>query len=55
MMSSQADKILKGAAPDDLPVGVVTRRERVFNLKTAREVGVAAPPDLQKRADRVIQ
>jgi putative tryptophan/tyrosine transport system substrate-binding protein len=54
-MSAQADKILKGAVLGDLPVEVVTRRELVFNLKTAREVGIVIPPGPLKRAERIIE
>jgi hypothetical protein len=54
LMSAQADKILKGAAPGNLPVQIVTRRELVFNLKNARELGIEIPPDVLSRADRVI-
>jgi putative ABC transport system substrate-binding protein len=50
-----ADKIFKGTKPADLPVAVITKRELIFNIKTAQEVGVAIPPELLKRADRVIQ
>jgi putative tryptophan/tyrosine transport system substrate-binding protein len=55
LMSAQADKILKGAVLGDLPVEVVTRRELVFNLKTAREVGIVIPPGPLKRAERIIE
>jgi putative ABC transport system substrate-binding protein len=48
------DKILKGGKPGDLPVQVVTRRELVVNTKTANSLGLTAPADLLKRADRVV-
>jgi putative tryptophan/tyrosine transport system substrate-binding protein len=49
------DKILKGAKSANLPVEVVSRREFVINLKTAKEIGVTIPPELIKRADRLIE
>jgi putative tryptophan/tyrosine transport system substrate-binding protein len=50
-----ADKILKGAKPGDLPVEVISRRELIVNLMTARQIGVMVPPDVVKRATRVIE
>jgi putative ABC transport system substrate-binding protein len=49
------DKVLKGAKPAETPFEVVSRRELAINLKVARELGLAVPADLLKRADRVIE
>lgn len=54
-MVAYVDKVLKGAKPGDLPVETVNRYGLVVNLKTGREIGVKIPPEVIKRADRVIQ
>ena len=46
------DKILKGANASEMPIEVITKREFIFNLKTAREIGVTIPSELLKRADQ---
>ena len=51
----KAALILKGVRPGDIPWGPVEKFSLVINLKAARAQGVTVAPELQKRADKVIE
>ena len=54
-LAADRDRIVKGAQPADLHVGVDVRPEQIQNRKKTQEIGVTIPPEVLKRANRDIQ
>ena len=48
------DKIFKGAKPADTPFEVINRQDFFVSQEMARGPGVTIPPEVLKRADRLL-
>jgi putative ABC transport system substrate-binding protein len=48
-------KILKGAHPKDIAVAHASKFDLAINLRTASSIGLKIPPELLKKADKVIR
>jgi putative ABC transport system substrate-binding protein len=55
ILARQADKLLKGIAPGNIPVQQASRFEMIVNRKTAAALGIAVPPAFLARTDEVIE
>jgi putative ABC transport system substrate-binding protein len=53
--ASYVDRVLKGAAPAELPVQQPTKFEMSLNLKAAKALGLTVPTAVQMIADEVIE
>ncbi len=49
------DKILSGVKPADLPVERPMKFDFIINLKAAKQIGLAIPPNVLVRAQKVIR
>ena len=49
------DKIFKGEKPENLPVEPAKKFDLIINFRTATAIGLTIPPDMLKKADKIIR
>jgi putative ABC transport system substrate-binding protein len=54
-LASLVDRVLRGANPADLPFELPARFDLAVNARAAKAAGIAIPPPMLARADRVIE
>jgi len=55
LSAKHVQRVLAGTQPKDLPVENYDKVGLALNLRTAREIGLAIPPAIRIRADRVVE
>ena len=53
--AAYVDRIFRGAKPADLPVQLPVKFEMALNARTAKALGLVAPPSILLRADELIE
>jgi len=53
-LTAHIDRVLKGAAPADLPIETVSDRKLKINLKTARKLRMSIPSEILNKASEIV-
>jgi len=54
-LATYVNQLLRGASPGDIPIEQPTIFELVVSKRAADSIGIALPPSVLARADKVIQ